>query len=126
MCTRLPVRRPNCCVPAGTGEFFLARSLPIFTRLFLSPASAGPSSASASGAAGSYRRLQASEKKWRFTRREWKSGKEGKKDELVSAYQTSQFTPSGAVMTVKSGCRVGAGSSTLLSPVVDSGIAMPV
>lgn len=29
MCTPLPVRRLNCCVPAGTVEFFLAHSLSV-------------------------------------------------------------------------------------------------
>lgn len=56
-----------------------------------------------------YRRLQAVKHKSRFTRRERKSQRKERRvgcrqrDEFVPAYQTSPFTQSGMVMTVKSG-----------------------
>lgn len=103
MCTRLPVRRPNCCVPAGTGEFFLARSLSILLffclrRSFLEPPPA---------ATGDLHRQLQGRQKSRFARREWERGERRadcrQRDEFFPAYQTSQFTQSGMVMGVKGG-----------------------
>lgn len=121
MCTRLPVRKPNCCVPAGTGEFFLARSLSILLffclrRSFLEPPPA------ATGDLHQKSRFARESRRGRERRADCRQ-----RDEFFPAYQTSQFTQSGMVMGVKGGPWGGPRFiNSVSSAVIELGLAMQV